>query len=42
MVSITVKATITITIPNKMKCQSRSAIDLIPAIQSVKREFAVR
>ena len=33
MVSITVKATITITItiPNQMKCQSRFAINLIPA-----------
>jgi hypothetical protein len=31
MVSITVKATITITIANQMKCQSRYAINLIPA-----------
>ena len=31
MISITSIATTTTTIPNQMKCQSRSAINLIPA-----------
>jgi uncharacterized membrane protein len=42
MISITAIATTTTTVPNQMKCQFRSAINLIPANPVNQTEFAVK